>query len=211
MKDEFIWPQEQKLIEFKVEELNPEVDLSKLLFILHSQIITGSDKLTIISNTISHQGVTAIIQNLSSNPFLLNPDTMLGHLVTSPQPHFIPRSLPSLELRTYQKHSSSDGLYSQRQTFILNNDNRGGKPVEERNSDNSVFDQLENPVNMYEGTTNLTNFIRSNSKDQQVISGCKNFPKENQKFDLLVMTLRCLKQKGASKNLVPMHILLRSI
>ena len=65
--------------------------------------------------------------------------------------------------------------------------------------------------NVYEGVTNITNVIRNTIDQSHTIVPQKNFPREKEKFDLRSISLRCLKQKGTSKNLVPVQVNIKSL
>ena len=65
--------------------------------------------------------------------------------------------------------------------------------------------------NVYEGITNITNIIRNTIDQCHTIVPQKNFPKEREEFDLRSISLRCLKQKGSSKNLVPVQVNIKSL
>ena len=79
---------------------------------LNLQVLTGSDKLILISSNISKQRVSVIVQNISTSPFLLNPKSSLGFLIVKPQSLRIPRTLPRVPDMQVVKRSSTQGLYS---------------------------------------------------------------------------------------------------
>ena len=158
--------------------------------------MTGSDKLILISSNISKQRVSVIVQNISTSPFLLNPKSSLGFLIVKPQSLRIPRTLPRVPDMQVVKRSSTQGLYSK--TKKLGNEILFA-PLIDINS------------NIFDGVTNLTNMIKNTINQIHTISPLENFPGKKEKFDIRTLSLRCLKQKGSSKNLIPVEIHSKSL
>ena len=165
-----------------------------MIHILNLQVLTGSDKLVLISSTNSRNKISAIIQNTSDRPFLLNPNASLGFNISKPDSLNIPRTLPFCRNNFPTRHFSTEALISK------SNKSQGQIKYASTRDDGSYF----------EGMTNLTNNIKNTIN--QVYSIAKSLtPGESENFDLASISLRCLKQKGSSKNLVPVQVNLKSL
>ena len=79
---------------------------------LNLQVLTGSDKLVLISSTNSRNKISAIIQNTSDRPFLLNPNASLGFNISKPDSLNIPRTLPFCHNNFPTRHFSTEALIS---------------------------------------------------------------------------------------------------
>ena len=158
--------------------------------------MTGSDKLLLISSSISRHQVSSVVQNISSSPFLLNPNSSLGFLIIKPEPLYVPRTLPVIIKNVPMRHFSTEGLRSK------------SKKIE--NEILFLPPGSSSGSNFFEGFTNLTNQIKPVYQTHN-IKPHKEFPVENLNFDLRSISLRCIKQKDSAKNLIPVRLHIKSL
>ena len=195
----FLRPGERRLVQCNVTNTSNNVpeDFSQLLVILHRDI---APVLQVISATVSVQGATTILQNISPVPFSLHPDKSFAQAVSPILPYTIPRLLPShsSDLR-WSIVSSLDGLSSHLST---------------KKSPGMEPQPHPPPLQLlYRGLTLLTEpEDKSRSEPKQEVPGCR-FPTRSREkeFDLWALGLKCLEPKSEGEPLVVVQVHLSSL